>query len=272
MATKVLLFFSDNNGYGWSETYWYLGSASPPIADTSNLAYYRQAMMTSEVGLTYGRITGVVSRNPYLLNFQYQAGPQPAPSAPDFAALLVKLQNPTLGYGRHYIRGIPQNIVDEDFYTPTAQFNTAFRAWANYIQGGLWGIRSTLGTSGPKQYILSLTPTGTKGYSFVIAGAQVFAVGNTITVHGCKVVGYNGTKTVVNLTAVSTPVAGFVYQVGGGAPATAEPSSTVPWAQLQNPGYGVIGSVLPERITHRPPGRFFGARRGRRNSIVPLRQ
>jgi hypothetical protein len=272
VAQKVLLFFSDDQGYGWSETYYYIGTASPPIADVLNLAAARSGMMALGVTLDYARTTSTIKRNPYLESIGYSGPPNTTSAAPDFAALLVKLQNPTLGYGRHFLRGIPQANVAEDIFFNTPLFNAGLQAWITTISGGLWGIRSTLNMAGPKTSIFNLAPNGIRGYTFFIPAAQVYTVGQTVTVHGCKVIGYNGTKTVVNAIATTLPSVGWIYTVGGAAPAANEVLTTTPYAQLQTAAYGAIGTVVVERITHRPPGRFFGQRRGRRASLVPLRQ
>jgi hypothetical protein len=272
MAQKVVLTLSDDQGYGWSETYYYLGSSTPPLADTINLVYYRNQFLSATAIISYARITSAVKRNPYIIQFATSQGALAGPAAPDFAALLVRQIATSVGYGRHFLRGIPAANVQEDDYVPTPAFNSALIAWGSYLQGGLWGIRSTLNGAGPRQPVTMLSPNGNKGYTFQIVGAQVFNLGDSLVMHGAKVIGYNGTKVIVATPYANPGATGFIYTVGGAAPATTEAPSSSPWATKVNVTYGAINQVITERITHRPPGRIFGSRRGRRNSLVPLRQ
>jgi hypothetical protein len=275
MPQKVVLTFSDTNGYGWTETYYYLGSSTPPIGDVNNLAYQRNQFLVQDASINYARITSSVKRNPYIIDlnpFSSSVGALPGPAAPDFAALLVRLIATGTGYGRHFLRGLPEANVSEDSYVATPAFNSNLLAWSNLLQGGLWGIRSTLNGAGPRVATAPPFPAGNKGYNFFVAGAQVFSVNDVIVMHGCKVIGYNGTKTVVAVNPATVPSAGFLYTVGGAAPPIGEGSNSSPYATKVNVTYGQINQVVIERITHRPPGRIFGSRRGRRNSLVPLRQ
>jgi hypothetical protein len=272
VAQKVVLTLSDDQGYGWSETYYYLGSSTPPLADVINLVYYRNQFLSATAIISYARITSAVKRNPYIQQFGTSRGAIAGPAAPDFASLLVRQIASGVGYGRHFLRGIPAANVQEDDYVSTPSFNSAIIAWSSYLQGGLWGIRSTLNGAGPRIATAPPFPAGNKGYNFFVAGSQNFSVNDVLVMHGCKIIGYNGTKTVVAVNATTTPSAGFVYTVGGAAPPVGEGNNSSPYVTKVNVTYGTINQIVIERITHRPPGRIFGSRRGRRNSLVPLRQ
>jgi hypothetical protein len=86
--------------------------------------------------------------------------------------------------------------------------------------------------------------------------------------HQAIVIGYERVKT-VTAVAGAGPV---IYSVGGAAPTDVDPGTNNPYITIPAYQYVGIGSAIPERMTRRSPGRFFGQRRGRRSTTLSLRR
>jgi hypothetical protein len=274
MPNKVVLMFSDKGGYGWSETHWYNGptDTTSVFNNVTALVNARLTILPKDVALLRARITGPLSRDPQIIDFTEVGipnGQYPVNSIPDWVAIQVRIDNPAVGYNRIFMRTVPSDCVTEDSYTPASGFSLAFNNnFRNYlVANNIWQIRSKLANPTTYSPIANLTPVIPKGMQFT-GPVGIAAVGDTIRIKGARLPFYNGIKVVTQVLAL-TPT---VYYCGGATPPVADPTPSSPQAGKLIYSFAQIATITDEDITRRAPGRFFGQRRGRRATYIPLRQ
>lgn len=273
LTSKVVLFFRSASGYGWTETLYYIGSPSNVLTTLAPLASRRKDILAQDCALDHARISTAFARDPYYENLNPAGGfngNAPVESTADFEALLINLDSQAGGYGRIFLRGVPDLMVTGDNFTPTTDYLAKLNIWMTMLESPtVWAVQSSL-TPGPKvRYpITLLTPNSPRGYTFQSSALTVIQ-GQVLRVHNATITGYNGEKTVVMTELIPGATK---YTVGGAKPAVENPLGDNVYVTLVNYNYLGITRVRPERITRRSAGRPFGQRRGRQASTIPLRQ
>lgn len=269
MSVPCQFFFRSADGYGWSERYFYAGTTTDPAfsSNINALASARVQLLTTSGRLTHIRVASPTLRNPFI--FALAAGGTPGsyapPTAPAEVALLFRMNAGITGYNRIFLRGIPDEIVSGDSYAPTPTWNGVMNSFIATLSNSFWNCQGTLGSPTVRFPILNLNPNLPRGYSFDVT-PRVLVQGNVIRMHGASVPGYNGIKRVVAVGPSATLV-----QVGGAAPAVADPTTLAYYTQIMDFD-AVITSAFPENLTRRAAGRPFGLSRGRRPTLYSLRR
>lgn len=272
---RAQLFFQNGSGYGWSENYWNNAASSETAA--LQLAYAlgrtRLGMCTVDVTLPWVRISSPGNRRAVRIYEFSQAGGQSGrinqPANPDFTALLVRLTTNEDNVWSHlFLRGIPQNAAVGDIYVPTAPFNTAFRQWLSLMTNANngWSVRSVAVSPPPPQTITAIVAGSPRGMQLTLQTPAPYTRGNQVRISGVgrSMIGANGYK------QVEVTTSGSAVYLGGASPSgtfTGTATITPLTAQLYQ-----VTDIDIKRPTHRPGGRFFGLRRGRRSTTLPLRQ
>jgi hypothetical protein len=272
-SAKVVAFFKDGAGYGWSETFYYGPgpTATNLTIDVPALIRARAAILTSSSTITHARISTLTKRLPIIVQLGGGTGvpgSETPPTAPSEVALLVTLQAVGSGYLRPFLRGIPLRIVGADLYVPDPTFTANLNSFFNVLKNGLWNVVGTLGGPPLQQPIAhSPAPNTPRGYTFTNGATSTFVgtVGQLIRVHGCRVPGYNGIK---RITQVNSPT---VYTVGGASPAVAD-NGVAPYLTTLGSVDAAINSTVVDGLTRRGAGRPFGLSRGRKATLYSLRQ
>ncbi len=269
-SKKMVAFFTDATGYGWSETTYYNGPVDLPTMTTNvqNWCQARSNALTNMCMITHVRVASPIKRDPYIIqpgvNGPIPGGETP-PTAPSEVALLVEYQAQGIGYNRSFIRGIPERVVQADSYVPDAQFNANIQGYITFVTASIWNVVGTLGGDQTQFPVTTLIPNSPKGYSFVCP-TQTFAVGSQVQMHGAKVPGYNGRKTVTQ-----QPAGSHLHVVAGAAPPVAD-SGTAQYVTVPGHFDNQIGQVVIAKVSRRGAGRPFGLSRGRRPTLYSLRQ
>ena len=218
-AQSIQLLFGSDLGYGWSETYWNIGSPKNSIdAQMTALINGRASILTNGAAINYVRMQTTFSRSPLLLNpspsgtVTGQAGAE----GPDFVCIDLRLTGVFGGIGRFFLRGIPQAEYDGDQINFDPAYNAAFQTYLDaLVNPGVFAIKtSTVTAPRPMYPAQALTPLQPRGYSFTTATNPGLVVGSTIRMHQAQTVGYNGVKQV---TSVSGAAPALIF-VGGAAP------------------------------------------------------
>jgi hypothetical protein len=277
MVQRINFLFSSDSGYGWSETYWYLGSPLSTITpEVTNLLNARAAILGTDCSINYVRMSTGYYRSPLLFDangtgFGVIDGAGGGTTGPDFVALVMRLQGNPAGIGRIFLRGIPESYYEGDTINLLPPAFDAVQNFGNALLTDFtWGVRTTtVNTPSIRYNAATMAPSSPRGYSFSAPLIPPgLAVGSTITMHQCINVGYNGRKIITNMVG-SAPT---LITVGGASPQAVEPGTNNPYFTFPPINFNPIMGFNPERISRRAPGRFFGERRGRRSTTLPLRR
>lgn len=273
-SRSMTIAFRDQQGYGWSETWWYAGGtdAATVLFNAQQLITQRSYILCQEATMTHVRIQSSVKRDPFIFTPGFGAGTPgtlAAPMAPSEVRLKIRYASNVLGYARHLHGGIPLNVVDGDSYVPGTPLDVNLGNWFIYITSGLWHAVGTL-NSPPTRYPISLiTPTPPRGFQFSCPTLPgTVNVGDQVRVHATSVPGYSGIKTITLLAGG----AGNVVVVGGAAPAAADTSPAAYITLISTYDAAFTYPPIIEGITRRGAGRPFGLTRGRRQTLYPLRR
>lgn len=274
MISEIIATFKDSYGYGWSERHWLDWGTSQTVLNDRLATYYamRVKILSNDCELNRVRVSSGQYKNPYIFELNPNPGSPngqvPGPAVADFARLIVRWQGQG-GYGRTFLGGIPQKYIVGDSFIPDAAYLAAMQNFILSFFGQGWVVNSTIATGKPQKYAASnLTKLTPRGYTFDVQ-TGLFTVNDILRMHGATVPGYNGQKTVVNIS-FSTP--NDTVTVGGGSPAVDEPTGTATFVTKEIESWVYINQGNYEQVTRRSAGRPFGQRAGRRASTVPLRQ
>lgn len=276
-AQRIDFLFQNSDGYGWSERYYYLpGGLTVPNLSVLTLLNLRLGVLSNDSMCTFIRMASGYTRSPFLFEGNYPAsgsadGNAGETSGPDFVALVLRLQAQPAGVGRVFLRGVPEAEYLGDQYIPSVPYAAAMNNFtAQLSSGALWGVRtSTQNTPIVPNPVSNLFPLSPRGYAFTSATAIAgLSIGSFIRMHQASIFGYDGLKKITSIAGAG-PV---IYHVGGAAPQAADTGATNPFVTVPVYQTPVIQTATPERISRRSSGRFFGQRRGRRSTTLPLRQ
>lgn len=274
-AQKIDFLFFSNSGYGWTESYYYIpGGATGLDFNITQLRDARLGILASDCSLQYLRfatdyIRAPLLRRPNNNNDAPMQGQANGNSGPDFVAVVERLGGNPGGIGRIFVRGVPESQYIEDQTQFDAVYGDLWRSWEFTLRNnGVWGIRTSVKTTKPIKYpITNLLPRLPRGYTFQYTNLPLPTVGNWLRVQGETVFGYNGLKQVTALDQLNTTVT-----VGGAAPQQGGSVGSSPTVYYVTYNYNPIISTVPERVTRRSAGKFFGQRRGRRSTSLSLRR
>lgn len=274
-ASQIVLDLQDGAGYGWSERYWFnwAGQISQLNQYMTSFLGVRNAVLANDCQTVRIRVSQGSYRNPIVIDGNGSSsgaptGTAPGPATADFTRLIIRWSSSN-AIGRTFLGGVPAAYIVGDEFIPTATYLKNLTNFFAFLSGGGWYLQSTTGGVKPTPLpVTGLAPTSPRGYVFTLPNGTL-AIGNTIRMHQALVIGYNGSKTVTGITLTGTTQ---LVAVGGAAPADVETDGTATFITIENPSqYAITGGIF-EQVTHRPAGRPFGARRGRRSSTVPLRR
>jgi hypothetical protein len=271
MSVRLTLFFRSPDGYGWSETYNYNGGTSDPtmLTNLNILINARIGILTSSCVISHARVATTTKRNPRIFALTPTsgvAGLETPPTDAEEVALMVRLNAGITNFNRIFVRGIPERVTQANSYIPDSTFAAEMLVYLTLLQSGLYNAVGTIGSPTVTFPMGALTPLLPRGYSFTLP-TPALTVGQRIHVKLSKIFGYNGFKTVTQIIAVTPPI----IHVGGASPnapdTTGSPVLSTVTVQ-DNP----ITAAFVQGVTRRAAGRPFGPSRGRRQTVLSLRQ
>jgi hypothetical protein len=269
----LVMFLYNESDYGWSERHWIVpGQPLASIAATvQGLVSNRIAFLSSDCFVSHVRVGTANPRQPITIDFPVATsqGLLSDTSAVDFAGALVLFKQGGVTFNRVFARGLPGTCLFEDTLRPTPEYLAGFTVFSNgYLADGNLTMRQLANPNQPKIQIANLTSISPRGYQFTCPTGS-FPKGSLIRVSGARTFGYNGTKTVVNLTTVGSV---DTVQVGGASPPSPTDSSGSVFAKLITFNSAAPDAVTLDKVTRRGAGRPFGLRRGRAQTRISLRQ
>lgn len=274
---QVVLIFKGPSGYGWSERFWLNPTIDPGSigVEVGKLVQGRAAILTSSCSIVRARIQQSTKRVPFIIALNFgagQPGTESPPTAESEVALLCLFQATNIGFMRPFCRGIPARIVSGDNYMPDDPFKTNLGSFFTTIFDGQWFVNGFVGSNPTPFPISSLEPNMPRGFTATFAANVPAGItqGTVIRVHRATQPGYNGLKTVVNVTPAAGANPGSIL-LGGAAPSAGEAVSNA-FLTIQTATSAPIQTAEPLGISRRGAGRPFGLIRGRRPTLFSLRR
>jgi hypothetical protein len=268
MAQFRITCFFEVGGDGWSESiHSSLTNPVNVVTQAQLYATYRMQLAPQAVDLVHVRISDdQIFRDIYLdpfllpLSGTYSAGPTVS-NLPPWNALLLKMQaiaSPTINRNL-FLRGIPQDQVSGNAFTPTPSFLAALNAYRSYVTSGGFAIKGK-DLSQVKQPIQSVSSVGSVVMGSAIPGLTGVKPNNQVEILG---VPRSLVPIRTYLTNTFTDASHFTLRAW---PATVNLGATG-YFRLNLPVLNVIGVAVTAGITERRVGRPFGQPRGRRAVI-----
>lgn len=272
---QVVFALRDSDGRGWSEKVFV--SAFPDnstmIDWVNQYANLRMACSTSDVTMTRARVGSVLKRSPnvVLLNAgQGVKGTQLPPSENSDVAVLARLTSANFLYNRIFMRGVPDEVVDQETFINIAGWALAFEAWGGFLfSSGFALVKSGLGASPTMIPIVSAGPNSPKGITIILLPTIVLTQGQVIRIHGSVIPGYNGLRTVTG-GPITTP-SGNKWILSGANPISTPPASVNMWYTNTVVNTAAVNQVTVEGISVRKVGRPFGVSPGRARTLFSQR-
>jgi len=239
---------------GFSETWYYEGTAADTNRAADNFAKRRSGFLTRTAAVIGWRIQ-VIGGSAQVVKTRYPGVLATGADIPQMAVSCKCKGSGVPNVKRFQVRGVPDsNVVNGDF-EPTQAFQAAFDAWAGTL--GLWRFRAK-DLAAPRVRIVSIAADGT----FALAGAITFNVGSTIDILRCK---NNAGVNVSGSYYVSVKTDGqngkFLNWGGSVVALKGE-------ARAQTITYPLVDNqtVVLEKVTTRKVGRPFDLYAGRRQN------
>lgn len=271
---EMVVFFTSTNGYGWSETYRYFGSATGDLltAGMNFLVNMRRAWLSLDAGITRIRMQSQYKRDPLIFTYNpvtTGAGQQGDTCNNSDNALLIRSEAPDIGFNRQLVRGIPDRLVTNNRFTPDSAWQTPFDAWKNFVKtSGYFGIEANVDNPQPPEQVTSMVQAFPRGFRITMTNDTSIIPGNRVRVAGASVFGYNGVK---NIVASEAPVAPRILYAGGATPPADNPIADRVTVTQLIPRVGALTEYFVEQFTTRKAGRPFGQRLGRARTRLSLR-
>lgn len=285
MTVKLTWFLHDGKG-GFSESF-YVNGVTLEAFDPTPLDVYIDARMGiagAQTAWDYLRINQTVPPLQKKVRV-YVPGDDPFGLSPvtgkfatnvegplknsDFSgtSLLVRKIAADFSFARIFLRGIPDDVVDEGGqYKPYGLWNRAWEAYVRAVKVMNFGWESATVPVANSPAPITNMVMGTDGIVTITAGSPIFAglaVGSSLVVRVSK------QRTPANINGTLT-----VYVKDASNVVTARPIAILPFIQ----GAGVIGyktsqfirinDLEIEGVTERKPGRPFGLYHGRQRNRV----
>lgn len=260
---KLTAFLQNQNGYGWSESYYMTSSNSYESVAGTFLTVMRARLQlsTSDIYMPYLRVSDVaIFRDRYTTAFTpNSAGGNKAltgSSDPAYSALMVNLISNPLQQGRLFMRGVPDSMSIAGNWVPTGPWVFGFNNWTTELQLAGLQLRN----------VTRPLPT-----QFVCAGIDATGLVTTLLPHGFvlgnKVQFYRlpisprapGPWTVINPITANT----FTVAFWGTRGAVSGPFKVA----MPVIGYFGIGSTEIVGLREHRTGRPFFTPRGRRVKV-----
>lgn len=270
MATFKCVIENENQGQGWSETYYNVAnSLSLCRAAFNGLINARKAMMAAPATPTQSIISDItVPRVTYPQPESLEFDTYVSDSDTPWQAWRSKFQDVASGARTNiYHRGIPDGVFDKKNPTnpDVVQFNNAYGTFAATIVSGGWVIRSkTTRTTGNQVAITSVSAAVQTGQSWIgVADTAPAALGGLITVYNVR-----GLPRAIGLVRVlEKDDMGKRLKIAYTVPPSYNYASLGYYVPLGAAVIGPITSVSGAGVTLRKAGRVFGAHRGARRKI-----
>lgn len=274
-AGRTTIFFSSSEGYGWTENYWFNGSQTGDALTNYmiSIAHKRALFLTSDSQLERIRVQGTHKRDPLIFDFENDPaciGQLAASVNNSSNAVLTRIESTDVGYNRNLIRGIPDADINQNVFEPDPNWLAGWNIWKTEIRdSGNWAVVANVDNPQPPKIPATLDQGSPRGIKVTMNGGDTLPFPGKVRVSGSSVFGYNGVKNVVLGPVQLGP---NLYMLGGARPQgpinTGDTITITPLIPLEGPPT----DMFYERFTSRNPGRFFGQRRGRRVSVIPLRR
>jgi hypothetical protein len=274
-TNKLQVFYTTREGYGWSEDYnWSGGIGNPnnlqPVLD--NFLNKRLAFMSADVQVLWIRIASAHKRDPLIYDYASRTGFQGAinTSVNDVNnAILVRIESNGTGFNRLYTRGVPDNVVNANEFSPDSTWLAGWAQFQTYVlNSGNLAVVANVDNPQTPVGIASLSQGDPKGIIAVLKPTFSLAFPGKVRITGASFVGYNGVKNVLDGPPNQ---AALTYVLGGARPNANNPAASnlqaTPLVSLS----GLPTACFYEGLSTRRPGRFFGARRGRARTTLSLR-
>jgi hypothetical protein len=146
---RATFFFKDTNQHGWTETIHSQKSDLPSVLTAAKAVVpLRVKCLGQSSRLVYVRVSDdLVVRDSQVyvvpLDDQVPKNPDLGTSDPANTSLVVRLQASSLVRRTLYMRGLPDNIVeDAGHYSPTPLFSANFALWVSQLVSDSWAIKT----------------------------------------------------------------------------------------------------------------------------------
>jgi hypothetical protein len=255
MGIRATIFFQFGIT-GWSETYYSVfTSLDSALARVERLTDLRVNLMPETVQITYQRVSDDAVFRDAFVDALAKNGTFPDADGSDaaFVSLLVRLSSGNQTKRSLFLRGIPDTLIVNGLFQPSATWLNAWRAFSNELKSA-WAISGYNPLVSPAS-VLFITDAG----GVTTLGAHGLSVGQTCRFRNVRCEPTTSGKTFI-VTTVINPTA---FTVAGWAP---RPAIQQAKAQVF-PNFKVllnIDSARYERIVSRRVGRPFGLSLGRR--------
>lgn len=272
---QAVFALRDSDGRGWSEKVF--TSAFPDTATlvswANDYANFRMALSTTDVTMTRARIASTLKRNPYVVLLgggRGIDGTLPPPSENSDIAILTRLTSANFLYNRIFVRGVPDNVVDQETFQNDATWNSRFNAWGGFLFSSGFALVKTGQGHDPTRFpITSAGPNSPKGITIIVPPTVVFTQGQQIRIGGSPIPGYNGLR-VITGGPIATP-SGNKWLLSGANPISTPPASVNLYYTTTVVNTYAVNQVTVEGVSERKVGRPFGLAAGRARTLFSQR-
>jgi hypothetical protein len=190
---RATFFFTDTNGYGWSETFFNQGVTLEAVRDVAKqLVPRRVAILGRGVRLRFLRVSDdLIKRDSLIYDVPSEDGQLKDPNidTSDLANTCVwcRLQATAMVRRPFPLAGIPDNVVQPSgAFNQDAAWMTAFQAWTNAVKNGGWAIKAK-NTAVPQFAIVTIQQDAATGdITIEHAGANQFVQNDAIQIKGVR--------------------------------------------------------------------------------------
>lgn len=271
---EMVIMMTSIHGYGWSETYRWAGTntGNALVGDMLNVVNKRRAWMSNDAGIVRIRLQSTFKRDPLIYSFNpttVGVGQYGNHQNNTDNALLIRSERVGVGFNRQLVRGIPDNLVVDNQFTPDDQWLTSYNAWKAYVLGsGFFGVEAQVDNPQTPKTVASLSQATPRGIKMILGVGETLGAVTKVRITGASVFGYNGVKNVISGGLPASPT---LYYLGGATPPADNPVGDTMRCIPQVPLWGTIEQYFIENFTTRKAGRPFGQRPGRARTRLSLR-
>lgn len=259
--TRTTWFFKLKN-YGWTESLHHtVEDVAIVTARCRDLAPYRKSILSNDAQLVGVRISDdLIFRDSTFLADPTIVGPGtfPGTSDPAFTSLLLRWDASTTTRKNMYLRGIPDDLIEESVFVNSVDWLPRFNAWRDRVISFQFGIKRIAQTSNPQYSIFGIDADG------VVVTNQAHALTAGMRVH---VTGVRTTPRVPTQMTVLAPITSGTFKLGNWAP---RPALFPNNGKVRKYEFEVVPIIsgTSERVVKKSTGRPFDTPRGRRRRVA----
>ena len=261
MALFRTTWFYKVKNYGWTENFHHPVEDVPTIAARCrDLVPYRKSILANDAELVGIRISDDdIFRDSTFLNDPTIVGPGtfPGTSDPAFTALLCRFDASTLTRKSLYLRGIPDELVENGAFLNSVDWLPRFNAWRDRVISFGFGIKRLSTTANPFYDVLSIGADGT----VLLAQVHTLTAGMKVHFTGVRI-----TPKLPTALVVFNPVTSSTFNLPQWAPR----GSYLPTgAKVRRYIFQIVSIVSgsSERVVKKSTGRPFDTPVGRRRRV-----